>query len=231
MAIAFDSSAADADGSGNNSTFNGNPITISAAGQPLLICGLIAGATLTSPAITYNSVSMTLIAGPVAVGVGAGEKLYLFALVNPATGSAISPVVTYSLINTFKVLLSASYTGVSQTGVPTNVATAQSSTSQTSFTSSLTVDSTANSWVVMYARNDSGTFTAGTGTTIRQQTPGNANMIADSGGTVTASASYSMTASWTGAVPWANIMAQLNPATAAGATPLYIPQLLTTKVG
>lgn len=228
MAIAFDAIGADFDGSGNNSGFTGNTITCGSSAT-LLLFGLFAGQALTSPVITYNSVSATMLAGPIQVGTGT-ERIYIFGLLNPTTGSAIAPVISYTLVNAGKLLMSTSYSGTSTTVLPSTSSSSQG-TGATSFTASLTTDSVANSWATLYTRNDFSTFTAGTGSTIRNQTAGNAAAFADSNGIVTASSAYTMAMSWGGSSSFGWIELEISPPTAAAATVIPIPQLLTTKVG
>lgn len=111
--------------------------------------------------VKYNGVSMTQLATHAADG--ANGNIYLYGLLNPTTGSALPILITYA--GSMQIFASsASYTGVSQSGLPDAVGT--NSQTGTAITESLTTVAN-NCWMVMMSRTPSKTPVAGTGTFLR----------------------------------------------------------------
>lgn len=205
MAIAFDQVTADTNSGATNTTLSSPNITVT-AGNPILFAYVIAASALTNVAATYNSVSMTLIDSNTT---GSASFMYIFALVNPTTGSALPVVGTWNSQSGYKSIAAVSYTGASQSGVPTNIS--DTNNSGTTASGSFTTSSTANSWAIAFARNESGLFSAGTNTTIRQ-TDVHGNVSADSNGTVPTSSSYNQTLPFSGGSGfWRMTQVELNP--------------------
>lgn len=211
MSIVFDAASVDQTVTGTNTGMTGNTINIT-SGSPLLLAGLFSSVSLSAPAVTYNGVSMTLLGS--SLNYSGSSFLYVFGLLNPITNAAIAPVATWGSTTGSMALHAISYRNVSQSSLPT--VTHNAAGSGTSLTGTLTTDTVPNSWVVMYARNDSNTFSAGSGSTIRSQVNGNARAWADSNGAVPISAGYAMTLSWTGTAPWGAIQLELNPSLSNG---------------
>lgn len=213
MAIAFDTSA-------NGGFANASTLTWShtCTGSNLVLFVHVCGDTVgTDPTgvnvtgVTYNTVAMALIAKVVATG---DRWIYLFALIAPATGA--HNIVT-SGSSAFTAGLSASYTGVSQSGLPdafaTNTATGVGS--GVAFTCTVTTIAD-NCWTVLATKNGVSTSTAGTGTTIRWDGgPATACAISDSNGAVTPPGAQSMSISTSGSGNWAGIIASFAPVTTA----------------
>jgi hypothetical protein len=161
----------------------------------LLLIGIWSAVSLTSPAVTYNGVSMTLIAS---FNIPSATFLHLFGLLSPTTGSAISPIATWSSAGSVKAIYSASYSGVSQSALPSVTHNSNVNTA-TSLSATLTTDSTANSWVAMFLRNEFNDFNSiSTGALRAHSNNADATAFADSNGVVTASASFSTTLGWVG---------------------------------
>lgn len=218
MAIAFDAASGEVSSGATNTTLTGQAITIG-VGNPILFVYIGSTNALTSLTCTYNGVSMTLIDSNTT---GTATFHYNFALLNPTTGSAISPIGTWASAAGFKDIVAVSYTGVG--AIPTNKL--DSNGTGTSFNTTLAVDSTPNSWVILSPRNEGGTLVAGTGTTIRSTVAPipNSSPWCDSNGVVTASANYSMAASFPSAV-WRNTMFQLTPVTSSTAASFLLKLL------
>ncbi|MES2006854.1 MAG: hypothetical protein V4436_01965 [Patescibacteria group bacterium] len=205
--IAFDSSPDEVDIGGTNTTIVSNPITVSGS-HPILLCALFSNQPLTSLAMTYDGSSMTQVGST--NNYSGADNIYLFGLLSPTTGTSTAATATWDSINAVESIHCASYSGVSQSALPT-VTQNDGANTASSFNASITTDSTANSWVAIYARNSFGTFTAGSNFTIRNQTAGTGIAWADSNGTVPTSASYTQSASWGTGTSWGTIQVQLKP--------------------
>lgn len=109
--------------------------------------------------VTYNSVNLTLINK---VKGASNNFHYLLYLANPTTGGNTLQMNNGSV--TDLVMVSTSYSGASQTGIPDN-STTHTEINQTVDTSLTTVAD--NCWTVLAAQCNTGTLSAGSGTTIR----------------------------------------------------------------
>ena len=213
MAIARDSAQWQAQGVGATGK-TGTAHTCSGSDRLIIAC-VLSSAALTTVAITYNSASMTSISSLAITG---GSFLYMFGLVAPTSGSAISPIATWDVTAGANAIYSASYTGTYQTAVPSNSSTNQSSGNSHPASMSLGIDANANSWELSFMRNENNDFdTITAGGYVVQSNNADATAISDSNGTVTASATYSFDASWTGdaATKWGGINIQIRPAVAS----------------
>jgi len=127
-----------------------------------LLIHLFISTSATPTTITYDGVSLTLLATNLMTGAAAGQYIRTYGLVNPASG-ANNAVITFSgSPGAYASIVS--YTGVDQT-TPTDGATNNGSTSTTSLTTSLTTTKD-NCWLAGYAYHN-GTVVAGTATTLR----------------------------------------------------------------
>jgi hypothetical protein len=160
--------------------------------------------TNTCTGVTYNGVSMTQVPGSSILVVS--TRHYLFYLINPAAG-ANNVVATMSNSTLWKTAVSASYTGVSQTGFPDASGTG-SQASSPSFTESLTTVAD-NSWLVWAFGNAQGT--AGSNTTVRNQDALQfGNGFADTNGAQTPPGSKSMNVTGSSST-WGGIMISIAP--------------------
>jgi len=90
-----------------------------ATGDNYLIVQLSARANITSPSVTYNSVSMTLLVGPTSPSAGQYAQQWVYGLANPSTGSN---TVSISWTGSAGVASTAvSYTNVASVNTPTQV--------------------------------------------------------------------------------------------------------------
>lgn len=161
MALAVDATS--------TGTTTGTSLTVShtcTGSNLLLLVGAYTHGTLTDivTGITYAGTAMTRINTVTNSGGGnTASRLYLYYLINPATGA--NNVVT-SLSESRTVLnANTSYTGAKQSGQPDAGNTAFSATVTTL---GVTITSVAdNSWLVGTLRGHSGTVTAGTSTSQR----------------------------------------------------------------
>lgn len=210
-AIAVDSSSTLFDnGGGTHSSITGNTITVTGS-NTLLFIGLWSNQNVLGYTCSYNSVSMTEVG--TGVNVTAAEYLHVFYLLNPTTGSALSPSCTYSSITASVNIQSFSYTGVSQSGFP-DASITHTGGSATSFTSAITTVAD-NSWIFIWARNQSNSFVDGTNATTRNQLAGQGVAGADTNAAITPAGSTNQTLTWTGASVWGNIQVSFAPAVAA----------------
>ncbi len=173
----------------------------------LLIVGINRGQDLDDvTSVTYNGVAMTQL-GKVDTG---SSFMYLYGLVAAATG-ANNIVVNWTNSGTV-YCAAASYTGVSQTGLPDS-AHADSGNSGT-LTGTTTVVA-ANCWLVGFQRNESGTpLTAGAGTVVRKAVTGNTYIaVIDSNTTVGTGSQSLITTS--GSNQWGSVIASVAPVAAA----------------
>lgn len=209
-AISFDSSNTNAGftcQSGTNAVTN---ITNSNSNTFIEI-GILDGSSADTATVQVNGVSATLINS----AVDTGEKTLMFGIMATTTSEVVA--VSCSLGSNSVNISEASYNGVA--AVPTNSAGANGTAG--SFSTSL-ITNTANAWVIMWARNQIGTFTAGTNTTIDNQHAGFGMFLAhNTNAPVVTPATVTMAASWSSSVPWGNVMAELDPFGAAPpSTPL-----------
>jgi hypothetical protein len=150
--------------------------------------------------ITYNGVAMTRMGARVN-GIAGSESQYLYMLVNPASGSN-NVVFTCNATRTIRFNI-VSYTGAHQSNQPSAGDTGGSGAS-----TSLALTSTqgeGSPWFVMFGRNDTGNYSAGTNTTIRGNT--SAFAICDTNGTATRTATMT-----SGSGKQSGIICAINPA-------------------
>lgn len=155
MAIAFDAVTNTANVSATSLTFSHT----CTGSNRILFVGVL-GVDVTG--ITYNGVAMSLVNSGNGV---AGINLYLYILVNPASGT--NNVVVTQNTNGFLDASSTSYTGAAQSGQPDNKGT---NFSVSGASNTVTVTTVAdNCWLVSVSRdqNNNGTISAGANTTIR----------------------------------------------------------------
>jgi hypothetical protein len=156
-------------------------------------------------AMTYNSVTMTKIAG---IQCPSDRFIGLWGLVNPASGSN---TVSITFSGNFMTAYAVSYTGAKQSAQPDS-SNSTTTGASTSFTMSTTVVA-ANCWTMCYANNTNRNSTVGASTTNRAPSTANtdAATFGDSNTTVgTGSQSLNFTAA-AGAGAWGGIMASLAP--------------------
>jgi len=181
MAIAFDTATADF-ASASSQTF---AHTCSGSNR-ILFVATRAGTTDNVTGATYGGVAMTLV-NKVLIASGS-RYLYLFMLVNPASG-ANNVVLTASGSVDFCSFAS-SYTGAKQTGQP-DAHTTNTNNGTSPYSASLTTVAD-NSWVVAIAYNDAGGAAAGTGTALRASNCGAGPAFIDSNGAVTPAGSRAL---------------------------------------
>lgn len=194
MTIAFDAVG------GTGWVVNPNPVTFShtCSGSNRILFLIIAGSSGSQPASapTYNGVAMTQIGTEQEIS---GMRTSIWYLVNPAEGTN---TVSVTHGGGSGAIVTASYTGASQTGVPDSVGF------NAGIVSSLTVTTTVvaeNCWLWGGFNDIGGTITAGSGTTERHSVIGGDYEVSvtDSNGTV-GTGSQSQTASDTAIVQgWA----------------------------
>lgn len=195
--IAYDTVSTINTVSGGTSGITGNTITCS--GNLLLVAIQSSATDLANVAVTYNGVSMTQIT---AVNSTAATRMFIFGLLNPTTGSAISPIATWTFHATATVNLdsiSYIYTNTSLPTVTSNTTNFYAGgTAIYNVPGTLTTDSTPNSWIVGYADNGTAgaTMSAGSGTALRTASTSHFGWI-DSNGTVPASSSTTIAATCT----------------------------------
>jgi hypothetical protein len=194
MAIAFVNSADLGNNGGTTNSLSAS-YTVGSGTNRLLVVGLagdvVAGHDdITS--VTYNGVAMTLVRKLGAGGGYTDRFIYLYYLLNPASGS--HTVAISCTNNHYLLAVVADYTGVQQSAQPDATASNVGGTSSASLTTAITVVA-ANSWPVLlaYGYSNGSAITAGAGDVRR--TFGVAfgePALFDSNGPV-ASGSYSMT--------------------------------------
>lgn len=137
--------------------------------------------------VTFGGVPMTATADtPLAES--SSLKMYLYFLVNPASGSS-NAVITFASAPDEIHASAVSYSGAAQSGVPDAHATATGTGTSATITMTTTK---ANAWLVGLFRNDSsGNGSAGTGTTQRSSITGQ-NSFDDNNGLATTPGSYSI---------------------------------------
>ena len=210
MAIAYDNSTWIVATTGATTLSSTNHLVTGS--NTILFAGLWSSVALSSVAATYNGASLNIL-GTVS-GYNGTEK-YVYAINSPTTGSSLPIVFTWASSSGIKAIYTSSYTGVSQVSLPS--VTQNRSGTATSLSASITTDSTANSWVLLFGRNESNDFTTGTNTTWRAKSNNfDAIGIGDSGGTVPTSSSFTMQSGWTGSAStqWGSIQVEFNPAVA-----------------
>lgn len=171
----------------------------------IIIVGVLTDGTITG--VTYNGVSLSLI-GSANVSGAPSYNNYLYRLVAPATG-AHNVVVSTSASATIAGV-SASYTGVAQTGQPDNSATETAVSPGGNYSKALTPVAD-NCWIVFLPQNLTGTVTAVSGCVVRQAASGQNFSLLDTNGPISPAASTTLTVSPSGAT-WDSIIASISPA-------------------
>lgn len=162
--------------------------------------------------VTYAGTAMTLIDKNVVSG---GRMIYLWMLVNPASGA--NNVVVTSNASVLIRAKSASYTGAKQTGQPDAQVKRVDDTNQTAHTISVTTIAD-NSWMFMVGQNKgSSAVVAGTNATQRDGTAQDYGIF-DTNADQTPAGSKSMQFTWTTAQPSVGIMASFAPVAEVAAT-------------
>lgn len=209
MAIALDSTSAPTNGAGSSSLNRSH--TCSGSDRILWVgVATASGASVPVTGVTYNSVAMTKVTSIVPQS---NWDLSLWYLAAPATGTnTITATCGSAPAHAFRIM-SASYTGASQTGIP------DSSNSATGVTTSRTVSTTTvadNCWVVGLGMTGASAIVPSTGMTTRSETDSasSSTVLADSNGPKTPAGSYSMTFT-TANDSTGLIVASFAPATAA----------------
>ena len=186
MAIAFDASSENNVAAGTATSTHAHTCTGS---DLILYIGIAIQNTSGLSTVTYNGVSATLV-GEVTNGVS--DKMHLYRLVAPATGSNNVVVTRVSTTGGMWVKV-ASYTGVDQSSPSDDIDTGSTTGTVTELT--ITTTPTQNDgWAIFYAANwDGGTVTAGTGLGAARASSNLWNRILDTNATI-ASGANSLTA-------------------------------------
>jgi len=161
----------------------------------LLLVGVTPGEASTSDIITgvtYNGVAMSLIDKQAETS---GITVYIFGLVNPASG-AHDYVISSSSSVAIKYC-GVSYTGVKQTGLPDSVAKGTDADTSITMTTTTVADNCWLASVLSKHRNDS----AGANTTRRGISASDNFAFYDSNGAKTPAGSYSLNSTLTGSPP------------------------------
>lgn len=190
-------------GSGNSRTWSH---TVSSGTDRYLLVGFVgdvsSGADDVS-SVTYNGVSMTLIAKQLQGATNGNRWTYVYGLANPATG-ANNVVVTFSSSH-WILAGSIEYTGVK--GIDTY-------NSQTSFVNSLTSTITTgvnNCWTVIYSSSAGANQITGTGSTLRKQAADLWWTWFDNNASISPAGSNSMTTSLSAGSGITHIMISIKP--------------------
>lgn len=191
MAIAFDAVSQPADPApASGVTF---AHTCTGTDRALLVGCLTNDLTDTVSGVTYNGTAMTEVAvGSTSQAGGGGrtEKVYLFYLANPASGTNNVVVTCTGTVSNGLQCYGQSYTGVHQT-TPVDISAKNSATGVTSITATATT-TVDNCWAVSRTRDDTGSITDSTNYAAR--TADGSNEMGDSAGGVGAAGSKSATA-------------------------------------
>jgi hypothetical protein len=216
MAIAFDATTdGSSNGGGGNLSFN-HTCTGSDRFLVVSFTGDVGGGADDITGVTYNGVSLTLIAKRTDASIS--RMGYCYGLMSPASGS--NSVVISASGSHFLIGGASSYTGVSQTGQPEVTQSFYSDADADSSVTNALTPTSADSWVILSTHGydfSNGAPTAGAGSTRRNYDPSFGLWgLFDSNGPKPAS-SYSMTWTYpnTGA-DMASIMFSLGPAGGGG---------------
>jgi hypothetical protein len=178
--------------------------------------------TLTAP--TIGGVSMTQLQVTDLSGL---NKLWLFGLVAPATGSQ-SIAFSFSSSNSFVAAVATSYTGVDQTNPIDVSAIANKATTGSTYNPAIT-STVDNAWVVGTFRATQGSSYSASVGTLRDGANALAMYNWDSNAPQTPAGTYTATiTSNAGSDLWSGIIASLKPAVGGGAT--YSSNLLLMGV-
>lgn len=163
--------------------------------------------------VTYAGTAMTLVNSVINAST---EAVYLFILVNPASG-ANNIVMSKTGID-LGYVLGVSYTGAKQSAQP-DASVTGSAASATSLTTTLTTVAD-NSWTILMMKANNGTNDPGTGTTLRLDGPNNDQTgIYDSNAAITPAGSSSLQTTAGTNRAWAHCMASFSPAVAVVTLP------------
>ncbi len=209
--------------------------TVGAGSDRILFASVLVTTSDLIDTATYDSVPMTLVGK---VQNEASLWNYLWYLVAPNTGTH-NVVFSNNAAATLTATMCAasSYTGVDQTSpIDTSTTNTGSGSPITSLTTTLTT-TTANSWAILWSRNNAGAQSAGTGSTQRVEDDSLSVALYDSNGALSAG-SNSMTANFSSSPTLASaVMAAFCPSTTGctgggGITPCSKPgQSLLLGVG
>jgi hypothetical protein len=200
------SSSADGGNNGGSGTSRTWSHTVSSGADRYLLVGFVGDVSSGSDdvsTVTYNGVSMTLIAKQLQGATSGNRWQYVYGLANPDAG-AHNVVVTFSSSH-WILGGSIEYTGVQ--GVDTY-------TTATAFTNSKTTSLTTgvnNCWTVLYSNGNAVTQSAGSGSTLRRQASDTFWAWFDSGADITPAGSYSMNTTMTPGSGITHIMISLKP--------------------
>lgn len=156
MAIAFDAQSASAFSATGSVTWSHT----CTGSDRLLVVGVYDSADHVT-GITYNGVAMTFINKLLMTGAAAGQYIYLYYLLNPASGA--NNVVASESSTDGLYGIASSYTGVKQSAQP-DANNTQATSSATSLTTSLTTIANG-AWIMGFAYGT--TVVAGTNTILR----------------------------------------------------------------
>lgn len=175
FAIAYDNKSTVQVVSATTQTYS---FTTSGSDRALFGLGICVGDDMTG--LTYAGVSAAAMAD---VKNGTDNRLYTYRLANPAVGT--NNAVWSQTTTGFFVTAVQSYTGVDQTTPVGTPVTGTDASADTGFSASITT-TVANSWIVAFIRDNTGssTFTAGAGTVTRVDNVGNGLHSCDSGAAV-----------------------------------------------
>lgn len=219
MAIALDTSATSFINPGTSLTYSHT-----CTGSNLLLLVGVRGTSTNGSitGVTYNGVAMTEITR--VLETGGNIYIYLFGLLAPSTGA--NNIVVSSSSNSLITAVSASFTGVKQSGLPdastTNTGASPLTTSLTSIAD--------NCWGILLAQDNNGLVTAGTGSTSIVQDNFNAlELFRYSSNPITPAGNFSMEV--TSSNTYATIIVSISPFVDAATSTVPTPQLLTLGVG
>lgn len=182
-AIAVNATSTGAESSSSSKTW---AHTVSGANTILFVSGWIRGNGVNPTGVTYNGVAMTQIGTNLVVSTFYYDKIFLYYLIAPTTGTN-NVVVSFGGTN-YNATIAISYTGAKQSGVP-DAATENGPTSTDYLTTTLTTIAD-NCWTLLVGFGKNMQQTAYTGSTYRI---GAGATIFDSNGVITPPAAYSMT--------------------------------------
>lgn len=212
MALAFDASSIKA-------FTAGSPVTLShtcTGSNRILIVFVFdsAGSTHGTTGVTYNGVAMTQIGTAQTYPSGAVSSTSAWYLIAPATGVNTISVATTTASSTS--IISMSYTGAKQSGQPdSSFKDLYNTTGHTTWSLSTTVVA-SNCWLVAGMVDDSNAPTAGSGTTMRQNS-GSGFGGFDSNGTVS-TGSQTLNFSFSSSGKQTGIIVSIAPSVAAATT-------------
>lgn len=193
MAVTFGAISTVVNAAATSAGVTGASITISGSGV-LLLVALQANPGLTSPAITFNGISMTQI------GTGFADtgsaRVYIFALLSPSVGT-FTPIATWNSITASVSLISVFYNNVVQGSLPSNTQNTANITAGPQ-TASISIDSVATPFVVVFLASWSGTISATAGATLRATGTTQPQWADSDANSVPGSTGYNMSFSWTG---------------------------------